>query len=152
LFAPESGWPDYHDHSKHLADTGLYSHAFDCRHRGLLHQIYSHGVQSRGQLGYPFYSSARDLRQDVAASNEAVKRMGAILPGFDDFPIKRVAELASLAWLQPVTDLCSFSPGPLLPNAVSHGDRRTDTKRALGRAPSSLPGHGVRLGRSEFFS
>ena len=46
LFAPESGWPDYHDHSKHLADTGLYSHVFDCRHRGLLHQIYSHGVQS----------------------------------------------------------------------------------------------------------
>jgi hypothetical protein len=46
LFAPESGWPEYHGRSKDLADTGLYTHVLLADIADFYNQIYSHRVQS----------------------------------------------------------------------------------------------------------
>lgn len=50
LFAPESGWPEYHDHSKELAETGLYTHVLIADIADFYNQIYSHRVQSALEL------------------------------------------------------------------------------------------------------
>jgi hypothetical protein len=46
LFASETGWPDFHVHSKHLADKGFYSHVLLADIADFYNQIYSHRVQS----------------------------------------------------------------------------------------------------------
>lgn len=50
LFTAESGWPEYHGHSKDLAESGLYSHVLVADIADFYNQIYSHRVQSALEL------------------------------------------------------------------------------------------------------
>jgi hypothetical protein len=63
LFASESGWPEYHDHSKHLADTGLYSHVLIADIADFYNQIYSHRVQSALEIANVTPVRARNVEQ-----------------------------------------------------------------------------------------
>jgi hypothetical protein len=50
LFTAESGWPEYHSHSKDLGETGLYTHVLVADIADFYNQIYSHRVQSALEL------------------------------------------------------------------------------------------------------
>ncbi len=65
LFASESGWPQYHEHSKHLAETGLYTHVLLADIADFYNQIYSHRVQSALEIANvpPFFDGKTIARR-----------------------------------------------------------------------------------------
>jgi hypothetical protein len=63
LFASESGWPQYHEHSKHLAETGLYTHVLLADIADFYNQIYSHRVQSALEIANVPPARSRNVEQ-----------------------------------------------------------------------------------------